>query len=216
MKVKIKSGCEYPRYWYYDKIGKEYDVEESSNKDHFKIINSGFTNGWMINKQDCEIMEPTIEEQLKEAFENDYTFTAEIEGTKTSGKVQYEDGRYYLCQNDNDGAYCRNKKGFKYSWFVNGCGEINNLKFIKVEKLEEWKENDVIESDGIAFMIVAVKNDRKMILEDTVNKLHLSQMTIEEHKKQGWKKVQPIPTVSQKELEESYKKINNLKEIKVI
>jgi hypothetical protein len=45
-------------------------------------------------------------------------FTAKIERVEVTGKIQFEDGKYYLCQNKKDGSDCKNKLGYKYSWIV--------------------------------------------------------------------------------------------------
>lgn len=67
-------------------------------------------------------------------------FTAKIERTVVTGKIQKEDGRYFLCQNKKDGTDCKNKLGYKYSWIV-GNGNISDLKFHNVTdlKLESTK-----------------------------------------------------------------------------
>ena len=67
-------------------------------------------------------------------------FTAKIECAVVTGKIQKEDGRYFLCQNKKDGTDCKNKLGYKYSWIV-GNGTISDLKFHNVTdfKLESTK-----------------------------------------------------------------------------
>jgi hypothetical protein len=62
-------------------------------------------------------------------------FTAKIEQTEVTGKIQFEDGRYFLCQNKKDGTDCKNKLGYKYSWVVNS-GTSDNLKFHEVTNLQ--------------------------------------------------------------------------------
>jgi len=52
-----------------------------------------------------------------------------INGRKiTNGTLTYEDGRWYFCQDVEDGVSCRNKRGFKYSWVfdINKDGSFSN------------------------------------------------------------------------------------------
>jgi hypothetical protein len=67
-------------------------------------------------------------------------FTAKIERTVVTGKIQKEDGRYFLCQNRKDGTDCKNKLGYNHSWVV-GSGTISDLKFHGITglKLESTK-----------------------------------------------------------------------------
>lgn len=46
------------------------------------------------------------------------SFTAKINGTHTSGKIQVEDDTVYLCQNSENGDDCDDKLGYSYSWNV--------------------------------------------------------------------------------------------------
>lgn len=55
-------------------------------------------------------------------------FSAFIKGKKVEGRIQYENDRYYLCQNSNDGSDCADKLGFKYSWAVSS-GDEYHLKY---------------------------------------------------------------------------------------
>jgi hypothetical protein len=62
-------------------------------------------------------------------------FTAKIERTEVTGKIQFEDGRYFLCQNKKNGTDCKNKLGYRYSWIV-GPGTSSDLKFHDVFNLQ--------------------------------------------------------------------------------
>jgi hypothetical protein len=62
-------------------------------------------------------------------------FTAKIERTEVTGKIQFEDGRYFLCQNKKDGTDCKNKLGYKYSWIV-GPGTSYELKSHDITNLQ--------------------------------------------------------------------------------
>ena len=45
-------------------------------------------------------------------------FKATINGDLCEGKVQFENGEYYLCQNIHDGSDCKDKLGYNYSWQI--------------------------------------------------------------------------------------------------
>jgi hypothetical protein len=62
-------------------------------------------------------------------------FTANIDGTEVTGKIQVENGKYYLCQNKNNGCSCGNKLGYKYSWAV-GPGTASELKSQDVSNIK--------------------------------------------------------------------------------
>jgi hypothetical protein len=62
-------------------------------------------------------------------------FTGKIERTVVTGKIQKEDGRYFLCQNNKDGMDCKNKLGYNHSWVV-GSGTISDLKFHSITDLK--------------------------------------------------------------------------------
>jgi hypothetical protein len=78
-------------------------------------------------------------------------FTANIELTKVTGKIQKEDGRYFLCQNKKDGTDCKNKLGYNHSWVV-GTGSKSDLKFhditdLKLELKVEPKPAPIVYKD---------------------------------------------------------------------
>jgi hypothetical protein len=62
-------------------------------------------------------------------------FTAKIEQTKVTGKIQFEDGRYFLCQNKKNGSDCKNKLDYRYSWVVDS-GTSSELKIHDVFNLQ--------------------------------------------------------------------------------
>ena len=76
---------------------------------------------------------------LKENPKPGTWFTATINGTDVVGKVQKEDGAFYLCQNKEDGTECSNTLGFKYSWRVDK-GTLEALEYNDVCNLVILKE----------------------------------------------------------------------------
>lgn len=61
-------------------------------------------------------------------------FSAIISGIPSKGEIQYEGGKYYLCQNERNGSSCKNKLGYKFSWVV-GEGKASDLQRNAVRKL---------------------------------------------------------------------------------
>lgn len=57
-----------------------------------------------------------------------FGFKAKIEGTPCEGKIQVEDGDVYLCQNMKNGAGCRDRLGYKFSWYIGNCSEIDLMR----------------------------------------------------------------------------------------
>lgn len=54
-------------------------------------------------------------------------FSCEINGIYTDGRIQWERGEYFLCQNIKEGNSCEDKFGYPYSWSV-GPGRQNDIK----------------------------------------------------------------------------------------
>lgn len=68
-------------------------------------------------------------------------FVSRIKGEQVSGRITVEDGYAYLCQDIFEGKNCRNKRGYKYSWFVGEGGEndleINSVSEFRLTGLDE-------------------------------------------------------------------------------
>jgi hypothetical protein len=54
-------------------------------------------------------------------------FSAKIDGTPVKGRVQKENGEFFLCQNSFDGNNCDDKQGFKYSWTIRDGLNLKSL-----------------------------------------------------------------------------------------
>ncbi len=80
----------------------------------------------------------------KDDLKDGMSFTAEIDGTKCSGKISIQGNEnIYLCQNEQDGSECDDKKGYKYSWLIcYGDDEFESGNFdvinLMVESESEW------------------------------------------------------------------------------
>lgn len=54
-------------------------------------------------------------------------FRAKIKGEEVTGIIRVENDIVYLCQNKQDGAWCKDRGGFRFSWKV-GTGNKQDLK----------------------------------------------------------------------------------------
>jgi hypothetical protein len=61
-------------------------------------------------------------------------FTATIDGYTVSGRIQKENEYIYLCQDRKEGAYCIDKLGYRYSWYIGGGGD-NGIECDRVQIL---------------------------------------------------------------------------------
>lgn len=59
-------------------------------------------------------------------------FKAIIKEVICEGRIQKEDGYIFLCQNEKDGADCKDKLEFKYSWSIR-LGEREDLSDTDVQ-----------------------------------------------------------------------------------
>jgi hypothetical protein len=48
-------------------------------------------------------------------------FRCNIAGKRARGKLQYEKGNWYLCQNSIQGGSCLDMLGYEFSWYVNNA-----------------------------------------------------------------------------------------------
>lgn len=55
-------------------------------------------------------------------------FECRFKGAVIKGKIQYENGEFYLCQKLYDGKDARDKLGYSYSWCV-GRGSKSDLSY---------------------------------------------------------------------------------------
>lgn len=61
-------------------------------------------------------------------------FSAKINNCPVSGKIQVEDGKYFLCQNNHCGDPASNKLGYSFSWTVLS-GSLEDIKTCQVTEL---------------------------------------------------------------------------------
>lgn len=83
----------------------------------------------------------------------------EIQGISVVGKIQIENGTYYICQNRKDGCPCRNQLGFSYSWTINRPTNmetlINCLLENQVTNFELASDDELVLQDR--FIVLAGK-----------------------------------------------------------
>ena len=89
---------------------------------------------------------------------NGRKFKAVIAGTPCEGRIKVENGEVYLCQDERDGADCRDKLGYKYSWVASRNGKINfdassinvtdfrlgNMSEEEIEAYKDWQVGDKV------------------------------------------------------------------------
>lgn len=99
------------------------------------------------------------------------SFSATINGSECIGKIQVEGGMVYLCQDKADGAFCRDRLGYKYSWGASIGSDsdldknfVYNFKIMK----EEEKKDDVLSSLPKYW---AVKSDGSALYKNTLSKI---------------------------------------------
>jgi hypothetical protein len=73
-------------------------------------------------------------------------FTAEIQGVSVKGRVQFESGRFYLCQNEKNGSNCIDKLGYKFSWTIgDGSIRVTKLRDVKNLVMNSWTSREIEE-----------------------------------------------------------------------
>lgn len=106
-------------------------------------------------------------------------FKAIIGTTPVEGKIQLENGKYYLCQNKRDGARCSDKLGYKFSWSVES-GSVKHLlgNEVKNLKVKGWTEKEINECKDFQIgdelishrsynRVIVAKFGERLLLADT-------------------------------------------------
>ena len=64
--------------------------------------------------------------------------TCTIEGDIIDdAKLQFEYGRWFICQNIKSGTDCDNKLGYAHSWVVAGIGESEEIPYLRPAYVSE-------------------------------------------------------------------------------
>jgi hypothetical protein len=103
--IKVRVTKSKPNYWYDDKIGEEFEVY-TYNATMYALINGG---GFLINKDHCEIGEPTLNDRFEPLTEGGYEFHLyeEFEG-KLYGRIK-NNSKWSPEWWTNDGYFYPNK-----------------------------------------------------------------------------------------------------------
>lgn len=126
-------------------------------------------------------------------------FTANIEGVRVEGKVQFENDKFYLCQDRKDGDNCSNKLGYRLSWTV-GSGTISALETHNVtdlemrnftaKEIEEYKDfqvGDTLIRPGIYYDRKVVHKFEEFLLTADSDDGKATLMTAEDLYENGWR-----------------------------
>lgn len=125
-------------------------------------------------------------------------FKAIIRTTPVEGRIQLEDGKYYLCQNERAGASCSDKLGYKFSWSVEsgsvkhllGNG-VENLKVQgwtekKIDELKDFQIGDELTSPRTYNRVIVAKFGERFLLADTDDG-NCKLLTAQELYDDGWR-----------------------------
>ena len=65
-------------------------------------------------------------------------FRAIKDATPIKGKISYECGKYYFCQDKYDGVSCPDRLGFKYSWQASPTLSNSSFEEVEIEDDTQW------------------------------------------------------------------------------
>lgn len=134
----------------------------------YAIENGGYCNIEYYKNKEYKIMtvDEFINNKKKQKMELKKIhvgkkFAASINGVSiTDGKIQSETGGFYLCQNRQSGATCKDTLGYRYSWSVGSGSEAdlksNGVTDFKVFVTPGYQEDDKEFYEG---MTLKRKND---------------------------------------------------------
>ena len=128
-------------------------------------------------------------------------FRARIGNVECEGKVRVEDGTVFLCQNNKDGADCKDKSGYRYSWqvYLLEDGSIDLTYSVKsftllspttaaeIDAYKDWQVGDKITKSG-ATMEVILRSGKVVVCEHG-NGIASSNYTCDELYDGGWRLV---------------------------
>lgn len=70
-------------------------------------------------------------------------FSGIIGDIKVSGRIQYQDEQFFLCQDSIDGCRCKNTLGYRFSWNVSS-GTVDQLKRNNIKSLSVFSTKEEI------------------------------------------------------------------------
>jgi hypothetical protein len=130
-------------------------------------------------------------------------FTATFRENKVEGKIQYENGEFFLCQNKRCGKTCLDKLGYSYSYTVeNGTVErlyrygVTDMEFLSmtaqgIEDYKDFKIGDVLISKENRWSynreVIAIIEDEIVITKDKDGTEDLRMNTKDKLHQNGWR-----------------------------
>ncbi len=93
-------------------------------------------------------------------------FKANIHNIPVEGRIQVEKGSIYLCQDVSNGSSCKDKLGFKYSWYIGNGSEmaltkndVSNLCIRpstkeEAESFKDWQVGDKLVSGSNIWEVI--------------------------------------------------------------
>jgi len=224
MKVKIIS-CNRPTYWYYDQVGREFEVYDY-NKSDYKVVSDNICGSYIL-KSDCEII-PDVQNEFKKG--KYIVLTCSVVNPRQYKQnhcyKQIKDSDYLKTEIDSVGS---KTNGWPYLRFDNkttwrealpheieaydkaggpvDCGNI-------VDE-DEWCMGDIIQFRNKELQIINETKDNKLIFLEMGGRVKIGYGDKSYYISQGWKKVHPKIKVTQDDLIQCYLKANNLTSDKI-
>lgn len=140
------------------------------------------------------------------------TFKANINGIICEGKIQKGRSEWFLCQDQQDGDYCENKFGYKYSWGVTDNYEEQTTDFeftdeLKKQDPEAWQEGDCLtHPKERSLFILAVTNKNGLIVSESTGLSQVSDSFFSQGYLEsiGWKKEKKKVKISRQAIAEKF------------
>ena len=130
-------------------------------------------------------------------------FIANIEEVRVQGKVQFENGEFFLCQSKRCGKDCLDKLGYRYSYSVEDgtidrllSNNVTDFKFYprtaqEIENYKDFQIGDelVPKKNGFSYdrEVIAIIGDEIVITKDKDGSDYLKMNTKDKLHNQGWR-----------------------------
>jgi hypothetical protein len=150
--------------------------------------------------------------------------TCNIDGTLIKdAKIQKENGKFYICQNEINRSISKDKLGYEYSWCI-GRGTKEDLKYFKVTDLkllpytiENIDYPDIIENETGRMKVLARINDLVFVSYlSEFNDSFSCPFLISELKRRGFKPVWSEEDQNVKDAIELLKKKGKIKDGQIL
>lgn len=93
-------------------------------------------------------------------------FRAKIDGTPCEGKIRVEDAHVLLCQDKKNGAFCKDKLGYKYAWCIAYGSEeditshsvtdfqLLGMTAAEIEAYKDWQVGDKVSNGKFTIEVI--------------------------------------------------------------